>query len=53
MLETKAIGAISEGGLTGLSERLVVESRGSDFIRVPLIFDDDLVDIDDIQMLVL
>lgn len=43
-----------EGGeLTGLSERLVVESSGSDFIRVPLIFDELLIDVDDIQMFIL
>ena len=53
MLEIGTIGAISEEGLTSLPERLIVESRGPNFIRGPLIFDDDLVDVDDIQMLVL
>lgn len=53
MLETEAIGDISEDKLTGLPERLVVESRGSDFIRGPFIFDEDLIDVDHIQMLVL
>lgn len=53
MLEIEAIGDISEGRLTSLPERLVVESRGSDFIRGPFIFDELLVDVDDIQMLVL